>query len=66
MLRSRWLWRLVVFTRSHVKQALDRSNDSAPGPDGVPYKAWRLLGADSEDVLYEALTLMTTGGGPFL
>jgi len=60
------LMRFVVFARSHVKQALDRSNDSAPGPDGVPYKAWRLLGADSVDVLYEALTLMSTEDGPFL
>ena len=30
------LMRFVVFARSHAKQALDRSNDSAPGHDGVP------------------------------
>ena len=33
--------------RKHVATAVSRSNDSAHGPDGVPYLAWRLLKEDA-------------------
>eukprot|EP00972_Heterocapsa_arctica_P047751 7043150-Heterocapsa_arctica.AAC.1 len=32
------IWALTV---EHVEQAILFSNDSSPGPDGIPYKAWR-------------------------
>ena len=28
----------------HVRKALDCSKDTLPGPDGIPYVAWRRLG----------------------
>eukprot|EP00972_Heterocapsa_arctica_P006805 994235-Heterocapsa_arctica.AAC.1 len=31
-------WALTV---EHVERAIRYSNDSSPGPDGIPYKAWR-------------------------
>eukprot|EP00972_Heterocapsa_arctica_P001804 258646-Heterocapsa_arctica.AAC.1 len=30
-------WALTV---EHVEKAIRYSNDSSPGPDGIPYKAW--------------------------
>ena len=45
--------------------AVSRSNDSAPGPDGVPYLAWRLLKEDAIDVLYDAIRAMAQEDGPF-
>ena len=40
--------------RKHIKKALQLSNNSAPGPDGVPYAAWRRLGDTAVDILYDA------------
>ena len=51
--------------RQHVATAVSRSNDSAPGPDGVPYLAWRLLKEDAIDVLYDAIRAMAQEDGPF-
>jgi len=51
--------------RKHVATAVSRSNDSAPGPDGVPYLAWRLLKEDAIDVLYDAIRAMAQEDGPF-
>ena len=44
---SRWLIR-----RSDVRQAVEQSGDSAAGPDGIPYLAWRRLGNLGVDVLF--------------
>jgi len=35
----------------HVRKALDCSKDTMPGPDGIPYVAWRRLGVLSQSVL---------------
>ena len=51
--------------RQHVATAVSRSNDSAPGPDGAPYLAWRLLKEDAIDVLYDAIRAMAQEDGPF-
>ena len=34
-------WRV---SNKHIKQAINTSNNSAPGPDGIPFLAWRTLG----------------------
>ena len=40
--------------KRHIAKAIQQSNTSAPGPDGIPYAAWRQLGDLAVDVLYEA------------
>jgi hypothetical protein len=40
--------------RQDIARALSSSTDTRPGPDGIPYKAWRALGDLSTDVLWEA------------
>ena len=53
----------VRVARSHVEEAVGSSNNSAAGPDGVPYAVWRRLGACGIDVLFEALDWMVTDAG---
>ena len=50
--------------RQHVQEALRLSNDSSPGPDGLPYGAWRALGELAVNVLHGAFQEMVseTGG----
>jgi len=57
--------KFVQVRRKHVAIAVKRSNNSSPGPDGIPYSAWRLLGDDAIDILYEALQAMSLEDGPF-
>ena len=40
--------------RKHVRRAIDKSNNSVPGPDGIPFAVWRSLGFQD----------MTSEGGP--
>eukprot|EP00959_Pyramimonas_sp_CCMP1952_P195151 4080682-Pyramimonas_sp.AAC.1 len=37
-----------------MQRAIALSGNSAPGPNGMPYSAWRRLGALAVDVLHEA------------
>ena len=37
-----------------VREAIRRTASSAPGPDGIPYAAWRRLGPLAETCIYEA------------
>ena len=39
--------------KKHIKKAIKRSNNSAPGPDGIPYKAWRVLRNRGVNVLFD-------------
>jgi len=48
----------LKLARDHIKTALDRSNNSSPGPDGVPYLAWRRLASEAIEVLFEAAEYM--------
>ena len=57
--------KLVRVERKHVETAVMRSNNSSPGPDGVPHLAWRLPCGDSVTVLFEALQTMTEEDVPF-
>ena len=46
--------RRVTLQRKDVVTAVRRSNNSSPGPDGIPYAAWRRMGEEGFDVLYAA------------
>jgi hypothetical protein len=49
--------------RSDVRRAVDASPNSAPGPDGIPFLAWRQLGGLGVDVLHAAMQDITAEGG---
>ena len=38
--------------RKDIRRAVKGSGDSAPGPDGIPYGAWRALGEMGIDILW--------------
>jgi len=44
----------ISLQRCHVELALRLSNNSSPGPDGIPYAAWRRLGTLAVDILFAA------------
>ena len=49
--------------RSDVRKAVDMSSKSSPGPDGVPYAAWRRLGPLAVDTLHAAALELASAGG---
>ena len=51
-------------TKKHIRRAIDHSNNSAPGPDGIPFAAWRKLGPLAVSTLFDAFQDMTAEGGP--
>ena len=53
-------WKL---RRSDITRAIAMTSHSAPGPDGVPYSAWRRLGALAVDVLFAAAAELSTATG---
>ena len=52
---SRW-----KITRTDVERAVRCSGNSLPGPDRIPYAAWRTLGEVAIDVLHGAAQAMAT------
>ena len=38
----------------HAKKAIENSGDSAPGPDGIAYVAWRRLGVMGQSLIFRA------------
>jgi hypothetical protein len=40
--------------RQGFGEIMARPRDSAPGPDGIPFAAWRAAGAELYDVMYDA------------
>ena len=46
-----------------VQQAIDRSPATAPGPDGIPFVAWRRLGPVAAAVLHEAYGQLASAEG---
>ena len=46
----------------HVKRALDLAGRSAPGPDGIPFSAYKRLGLLGQNVLFHALIDLTKEG----
>ncbi|CAK0909089.1 unnamed protein product, partial [Prorocentrum cordatum] len=50
--------------RSRVQKALEQSPNSAPGPDGLSFAAWRRPGPLAVDVLWNALQAITAEADP--
>ena len=51
LLADQGAWRL---RRSDVQRAIALTTFSAPGPDGIPYLAWRRLGPLAASILFDA------------
>ena len=47
--------------RKDVRRAIQCSGDSAPGPDGIPYCAWRSLGDIGIDILWSVAHALESG-----
>ena len=45
-------------TRKSIEKAVRRASRSSPGPDGIPYAAWKRLGKVGTDILFEAAELL--------
>ncbi len=52
--------------RRDIRKAIKLSNNSAPGPDGIPYGAWRALGETAVEVLFGAFSDLILPEGPQL
>ena len=46
-------------THKDIQQALDISSNTRPGPDGIPYGAWRALGNLAIDILHGVATTLS-------
>ena len=44
--------------KEHIEQTITIAKESAPGPDGIPYNAWKKLGVLAVDVLYDVAIFM--------
>lgn len=55
--------RHLPIRRRDVELAIERTGTSAPGPDGIPYAAWRHLGPLGVDVLWAVARAMETPTG---
>jgi len=53
------LWRV---RRRDVARAVKISGNSAPGPDGIPYLAWRAMGELGIDILWDMLQTLSRPG----
>jgi hypothetical protein len=51
-------WKL---DKTQFREIISRPREGAPGPDGIPYTAWRLAGTDLTDILYEAYAAFMSG-----
>jgi len=49
-----------------TRKALSLSNNSSPGPDGIPYGAWKALGDTAVDILHGAFSDLILPEGPEL
>ena len=45
-------------TREHVTTAVKVARESAPGPDGIPYRAWKALGDLGINCLFDAAVFL--------
>ena len=51
-------------SKKHINRAIRHSNNSAPGPDGIPFLAWRRAKDLSTQILYDAAQVMFSETGP--
>ena len=49
-------------TREEIELAVKQSGDGMPGPDRIPYKAWRKLGTLAVDILHGAIEGLASDG----
>ena len=49
--------------REDIEHAIQTCGDTMPGPDGIPYAAWRMLGPLAVSILHEAATVLATAEG---
>ena len=54
------LWKI---RRKDVEDAIKAPSKTMPGPDGIPYKAWQVLGPLGIDLLYEATKALGSDDG---
>ncbi len=47
--------------REAFRELVARPREGAPGPDGIPYSAWRLAGTVFMDILFEAYEAFMLG-----
>ncbi len=52
--------------KRHIRKAIKLSNNSAPGPDGLPYGAWRAMGEVAVEALMGAFKELTSDEGSTL
>ena len=55
--------RCVVLRRKNVLEAIRLAHNSAPGPDGIPYVVWRVMGVGAADILYDAALALGQNDG---
>ena len=48
--------------RKEIYKALRLAGNSSPGPDGIPFSAWRALGAAGADILFEVAASLEREG----
>ena len=49
-------------TEEDIAQAIKQSSNTAPGPDGIPCRAWRALGNLTIDILHGVSSTLTLCG----
>ena len=54
----RWSEGDLDLLRKDIEDAIKRSPNSMPGPDGIPYIAWRKLGRLGSDILFKTVQAM--------
>ena len=54
----------VRVKKRHIRMALKLSNNSAPGPDGIPYGALRALGDLAVETMHGAFQILASDLGP--
>ena len=54
-------WRV---RRKDIEEAIRHSGNSSPGPDGIPFRAWRALGPLGISILYDVATCLGTAEAP--
>jgi endonuclease/exonuclease/phosphatase family metal-dependent hydrolase len=50
-----------IVDREGFHEVMAKPRDSAPGPDGIPFGAWRAAGVPLYDVMYEAFIAFSDG-----
>ena len=55
-----------LVTKVDIQSAIDRSPNSSPGPDGIPFLAWRKLSRVAVEILSKAYKSLSSDKGASL